>query len=202
MRNRGVIPVTIPIFAKEVMAVEIVLYELHFRWGDLPILLIPLLVGIGFWAVSCGMSRVQGAGKALGASAGRDLSHSKGVKWFLRGTALLCGAVFILSGTVYIADYTDLKTRYAEGDYLTAEGYVRDLTTAQYPDKGGDSFTVDGIAFAYTDADLTLRGYRREAQHGGVITHEGQYVVIRYIPDAYTDVNHILYIAQGGTPSP
>ena len=42
---------------------ETVLYELHFRWGDLPILLIPLLVGIGFWAVSCSLNRASETGK-------------------------------------------------------------------------------------------------------------------------------------------
>jgi hypothetical protein len=179
---------------------ETVLYELHFRWGDLPVLLIPLLVGVGFWAVSCGMSRAKGAGKDLTAPARRDLSHSKGVKWFLRGVAVLCGVVFILSSVAYIADYTDLKTRYEAGDYLTAEGVVEDLTIAEYPRKGGDSFTLDGVTFTYTDTDLTLPGYRREAQNGGVITREGQYLVIRYIPDPDTGINHILYIAEPEAP--
>lgn len=179
---------------------ETVLYELHFRWGDLPVLLIPLLVGMGFWAVSCGMSRAKEARKDLAAPARRDLSRSKGVKWFLRGIALLCGVVFILSGSVYIADYTALKTRYETGDYLTVSGYVEDLTAAEYPHKGGDSFTLDGVTFAYTDTDLTLHGYRREAQNGGIITREGQYLVIRYIPDPDTGINHILYIAEVRAP--
>ena len=179
---------------------ETVLYELHFRWGDLPVLLIPLLVGMGFWAVSCGMSHAKEAGQDLTATARRDLSHSKGVQWFLRGVALLCGVVFILSGSVYIADYTDLKTRYEAGDYLIAEGIVEDLTAAEYPHKGGDSFTLDGVTFAYTDTDLTLPGYRREAQNGGGVTREGQYLIIRYIPDPDTGINHILYIAEVRAP--
>ena len=179
---------------------ETVLYELYFRRGDLPILLIPLLVGIGFWAVSDRMNRAKKAGKDLTAPARRDLSHSKGIKWLLRGVAVLCGAVFVLSGATYIADYTDLKTRYEVGDYLTVHGYVEDLTTAEYPHKGGDSFTLDGVTFAYTDTDLTLPGYRREAQNGGVITREGQYLVIRYIPDSDTGINHILYIAEVRAP--
>lgn len=179
---------------------ETVLYELHFRWGDLPILLIPLLVGIGFWAVSCSLNRASEAGKDLTPPAQRDLSHSKGIKWFLRGIALLCGVIFLLSGAAYVADYTALKTRYEAGDYLTVCGFVEDLTAAEYPDKGGDSFTLDGVTFAYTDTDLTLHGYRREAQNGGIITREGQYLVIRYIPDPDTETNHILYIAEQESP--
>jgi len=179
---------------------EAVLYELHFRWGDLPILLIPLLVGIGFWAVSCRLDRAKEAGKDLTAPARRDLSNSKGVKWFLRGIALLSGAVFLLSGTAYVADYTALKTRYEAGEYLTVCGFVEELTVAEYPDKGGDSFTVDGVSFAYTDTDLTLHGYRREAQNGGAVTREGQYLVIRYVPDPDTETNHILYIAEQESP--
>jgi hypothetical protein len=179
---------------------ETVLYELHFRWGDLPVLLIPLLVGIGFWAVSCRLDRASGAGKDLTAPTRRDLSNSKGVKWFLRGIALLSGVVFILSGAAYVADYTALKTRYETGDYLTVCGFVEDLTVAEYPDKGGDSFTVDGVPFAYTDTDLTIHGYRKEAQNGGIITREGQYLVIRYVPDPDTGINHILYIAEQESP--
>ena len=179
---------------------ETVLYELHFHWGDLPVLLIPLLVGMGFWAVSRAMSRAKEAGKDLAAPARRDLSHSKGVQWFLRGVAVLCGVVFILSSAAYIADYTALKTRYETGDYLTVSGYVEDLTAAEYPRKGGDSFTLDGVTFAYADTDLTLPGYRREAQNGGGVTREGQYLVIRYIPDSDTGINHILYIAEVRAP--
>lgn len=179
---------------------ETVLYELYFRWGDLPILLIPLLVGIGFWAVSCSLNRASEAGKDLTTPVQRDLSHSKGIKWFLRGIALLCGVVFLLTGAAYVADYTALKTRYEAGDYLTVCGFVEDLAVAEYPDKGGDSFTVDGVSFAYTDTDLTLHGYRREAQNGGIITREGQYLVIRYIPDPDTETNHILYIAEQESP--
>ena len=179
---------------------ETILYELHFRWGDLPILLIPLLVGIGFWAVSCRLDRASGAGKDLTTPAQKDLSRSKGVKWFLRGIALLCGVVFVLSGAAYIADYTALKTRYEAGDYLTVCGFVEELTVAEYPDKGGDSFTVDGVPFAYTDTDLTLHGYRKEAQNGGAVTREGQYLIIRYIPDPDTGINHILYMAEQGSP--
>ena len=181
-------------------AVETVLYELHFHWGDLPVLLIPLLVGIGFWAVSCSLNRAKEAGKDLITPAQRDLSNSKSVKWFLRGIALLCGVVFLLSGTAYVADYTALKTRYKAGEYFTAEGLVEDLTTTEYPHKGGDSFTLDGVTFAYTDTDLTLPGYRGEAQNGGIITREGQYLVIRYIPDPDTGINHILYIAEVQAP--
>ena len=179
---------------------ETVLYELHFRWGDLPILLIPLLVGIGFWAVSCSLNRASEAGKDLTTPAQRDLSHSKGIKWFLRGIALLSGVVFLLTGAAYVTDYTALKTRYETGDYLTVCGFVEDLTVAEYPDKGGDSFTVDGVPFAYTDTDLTLHGYRREAQNGGAVTREGQYLVIRYVPDPHTGINDILYIAEQESP--
>jgi hypothetical protein len=113
---------------------------------------------------------------------------------------MLCSGVFLLSGVSYFTDYAYLKTRYEVGDYITAEGYVEDLTTAEYPHKGGDSFTLDGVIFTYSTADLTLHGYRREAQRGGVITREGQYLVIRYIPDSDTGINHILYIAEKEAP--
>ena len=182
---------------------ETVLYELYFRWGDLLILLIPILAGIGFWGVSCRVgAKTRRNAEKLDSPVRRDLSASPAVKWVLRGIALLCGAVFVLSGTAYLTDYTDLKTRYENGDYLTVEGFVEELTVAEYPDKGGDCFTLDGVTFAYASGDLTLQGYRKEAQRGGAVTREGQYLVIRYVSDPRTETNHILYIAEKEAPAP
>lgn len=180
---------------------ETVLYELHFHWEDLPVMLIPLLVGIGFWLVSCRMAHAASAvASDLNSPVRRDLSASPAVKWFLRGIAILSCTIFLFSGTMYLINFLDLKSRYQAGDYLTAEGYVEDLTMAKYPEKGGDSFTLDGVAFAYSDTDLSLYGYRKEAQYGGAITEEGQYLIIRYLPDSDTGMNHILYIVEKNNP--
>ena len=179
---------------------ETVLFELHFPWGDLLILLIPLLVGAGFWAVSCRLTDSRGTAGHPASPVRRDLTASPTVTWLLRGIALFCGVVFLLSGVSYFTDYAHLKTQYGAGEYLTVEGCVGELTVAEFPDKGGDSFTVDGVTFAYSSGDLTLHGYRREAQRGGVVTREGQYLVIRYIPDSDTGINHILYIAEKEAP--
>ena len=104
------------------------------------------------------------------------------------------------SQILHIARDGEVVPRYGAGDYLTVSGYVEDLTTTRYPDKGGDSFTLDGVTFSYSSADLTLLGYRGEARSGGVVTREGQYLVIRYIPDPDTGINHILYIAEKEMP--
>ena len=45
---------------------------------------------------------------------------------------------------------------------------------------------------------VSLKTHR--AVSGGIITREGQYLVIRYIPDPYTGINHILYIAEPEAP--
>lgn len=180
---------------------ETVLYELHFHWEDLPVLLIPLLVGIGFWLVSCRMTHTgSAAARDLKSSVRRDLTRNPAVKWFLRGVAICCGVLFILVSISHISDFLYLKERYENGDYLTVEGHVQNLATVRFPDKGGDCFEIDGVEFVYSQGDATLHGYRREAQHGGVVTREGQYLVIRYIPDPYTGMNHILYIAEKEAP--
>lgn len=180
---------------------ETVLFELHFRWGDLPVLLIPLLVGAGFLAVSRRLTPARRPAEYPASPVERDLTASPAVKWLLRGIALLSGVVFLLSGVSYVTEYAHLKTRYEAGEYLTVEGFVEELTVTEYPDKGGDGFTVDGVTFAYSSGDLTLHGYRREAQRGGIVTREGQYLVIRYIPDPYTETNHIVYIAEKEAPA-
>ena len=45
---------------------------------------------------------------------------------------------------------------------------------------------------------VSLKTHR--AVSGGIITREGQYLVIRYIPDPDTGINHILYIAEVQAP--
>ncbi len=176
---------------------DVVLYEFHFRIADLPVLLIPLLVGVGFWAVSCRMVASGHERTDLRLPVRRDLTHSRGVKGFLRGIAVLCGLVFLLAGTVYLTDYTRMKASYDSGAYQTVEGVVEDLTVTAFPDKGGDSFTVGGVSFAYSLTDLTLHGYRGEGE-----LREGQRVVIHYVYDPDTETNHILYIAEGEVPVP
>ena len=174
-----------------------VLYELHIPIADLPILLIPLLVGVGFWAVSCRMACGKPNREGLDASVRHDLTDSKALKGFLRGIAILCGVVFLLTGTVYLTDYAHMKQRYDSGAYQTVEGRVEDLVITRFPDKGGDSFTVGGVSFAYSLTDLTLHGYRGEAE-----LREGQRMVIHYVYDPDTETNHILYIAEGEVPVP
>ena len=168
-----------------------VLYELHIPIADLPILLIPLLVGVGFWAVSCRMACGKPNREGLDASVRHDLTDSKALKGFLRGIAILCCVVFLLAGTVYLTDYAHMKQRYDSGAYQTVEGRVEDLVITRFPDKGGDSFTVDGVTFSYSRTDLTLPGYR-----GGGDLREGMRLLIRYVHDPDTETNHILYIAQ------
>lgn len=170
---------------------DAVLYEFHFRITDLPILLIPLLVGVGFWAVSCRMAAPGKGGTDLHSSVRRDLTHSRAARGFLRGIAVLCGLVFLLAGTVYLTDHARMKACYDSGAYQTVEGVVEDLTVISFPDKGGDSFTVSGVSFAYSSTDLTLHGYRGKGE-----LHEGQRVVIHYVYDPDTETNHILYIAE------
>ena len=126
-------------------AVETVLYELHFHWGDLPVLLIPLLVGMGFWAVSCGMNRAKEAGKDLTAPVRRDLSHSKGVKWLLRGIALLCGAVIGFGITSMVLGVGNRREKeFAVGDITITltEGFTKQSYPGCYVAFGSDRVEV------------------------------------------------------------
>ena len=182
---------------------ETVRYEFGLRFGDLLLLLIPLLVGLGFWLVSCQVSQPASQPRPThdhSVRRTRDLTGNPAVKWFLRGVAIFCSVLFVGVSISYLSDFLYLKERYENGDYLTVEGYVQSLTTVRFPDKGGDRFEIDGVEFAYSQGDASLHGYRREAQHGGVVPREGQYLVIRYIPDPYTEINHILYIAEKEAP--
>ena len=77
---------------------------------------------------------------------------------------------------------------------LIVQGYVESFTPLPDDGKGTENFEINGVHFAYNDADGT-NGYKKTANRGGVITHNGQYLVIKYVTNEYGE-NIILYIGE------
>ena len=104
----------------------------------------------------------------------------KGASWVVAAavvTVLLLGGVFLW----YEARlYRATVGAYRRGEYRTVEGCVEDFHPM--PETGGDreSFTVDGVAFEYSDYELQF-GYHNARSLGGVITGDGQHLKIGYV---------------------
>ena len=55
------------------------------------------------------------------------------------------------------------------GDFDVVEGEVRDYVPQSEFGKGYESFTVNGVAFRYSDNDLSLGGFHNTAHRGGPV---------------------------------
>ena len=80
------------------------------------------------------------------------------------------------------------------GSVSTVQGYVENYSALPSDGKGTENFEINGIYFAYNDADKT-NGYKKTADCGGVITHNGQHLIIKYVTSEDGE-NTILYIAE------
>ncbi len=101
--------------------------------------------------------------------------------------------VMIISG---IQSYKQVIVAYREGNYYTVEGYVENYVPMPYEGHAQESFTINGVEFAYSDYTVT-QGYHNAASHGGVITHNGQHLKLRYVTTTdYRKENIIVYIEE------
>ena len=65
------------------------------------------------------------------------------------------------------------------GDYRVVQGVVKDFDPMPTGGHADESFTVGGLAFDYSDFDLSKGGFNSAASHGGPI-REGLLVRISY----------------------
>ena len=94
----------------------------------------------------------------------------------------------------YIKEYRDYKTKLDNDDVFVAEGYVTNYKEYSTIEKTPESFEIDGVCFAYSERDET-NGYHSIAGHGGVITHNGQHLKIKYVTNEWGE-NVILAIYE------
>lgn len=96
----------------------------------------------------------------------------------------LVGVIATLLGVWGCYDSINEQLQYREmlktGNVETVEGYVEKYHPM--PKEGHDSefFEINGIVFEYSDYEI-VNGYHKSASHGGVITHNGQHLLIKYV---------------------
>ena len=97
---------------------------------------------------------------------------------------LLFFVIALIMGYENFQDWRCINAQVSAGEIKVAEGEVTDYDYEAASQKNGtrDDFYVDGVHFVYGSADLTVPvGYRENAQDGGYIRQDGQYVRISYI---------------------
>src|SRR5947209_19646614 len=88
-------------------------------------------------------------------------------------------------------EYNTAQKILLEGRAAVVEGPITDFHTPQPTQKGNDRFTVNGVPFFYTDADLSNPGFKQQTVDGGPLRN-GLLVRIHYYYDSSRKQNIIL----------
>ena len=171
---------------------EVVLYEFGFDYvkvlGFLPI----LMVGLAFFFAEKLIGNAH-TSSTISTNLSTEISP-KIFKITTRCIGGFCAVVFVIFFALYISEYNAYKDMLETDSVSTVQGYVENYSQLPSDGKGTENFEINGVCFAYNDADRTS-GYKKTADRGGVITHNGQHLIIKYVTREDGE-NIILYIAE------
>ena len=171
---------------------ETALYEFSFNFAAFVGLIFPLLISIVLFFASEIVGDRKGSKSAMRIGV-KEISP-RAFKFFTRilgGFLTVCCLLFVIS---HITEYKEYKTRLDNDDVFVIEGYVTNYKAYSTIEKTPESFEIDGVCFAYSERDET-NGYHSVAGHGGVITHNGQHLKIKYVTNEWYE-NVILAIYE------
>lgn len=157
---------------------------------------IPLIVGIILLFISIFLFKWEKIDKEIKKTGYNLYTHP----WF-KGASAAIGILFIIYflcvGISSLNEPKVFEARLKNGEVCEVTGYVEKLHTMPYEGKDYDHFEINGVYFEYSDYEFT-NGYNKTASHGGVITENGQFLKIKYIPseDTLYKQNIILYIEE------
>ncbi|MBQ3004499.1 MAG: hypothetical protein IJD88_01070 [Clostridia bacterium] len=167
------------------------LYQYQLNITDCLILLIPLIIGVAFLVNSIRLIK----------------SKEKKDKWnsFVDGffkiagivVFVVCIGLFSLYTANIVILHQNYQTRLENDDVCVVEGYVEEFYPMPYEGHDTEHFYIDGVYFEYSDYNIT-NGYHKTASHGGVITHNGQHLKIKFVEEEFDGVkqNIILQIEE------
>ena len=172
---------------------EKVLYEYGFNLENLLLCLIPLAVGIVFLANS--IAQVRNKEKSRG--------WDGFIETFFKLLGFIVGPIgiimFVMTVLGLVFEYENYKEILKTDELFIVEGYVENYHPMPYEGHDTEHFEIEGVYFEYSDYTV-MNGYNISASHGGVVTHNGQYLKIKYVTEVYDgeDNNIILYISEIG----
>ena len=171
---------------------ETTLYEFSFNYAGFVGIIVPLFISVVIFFADKIVGKRMTSKPATPISA-KEISP-KTFKIFTRILGGFLSVACFLFVVSYIKEYRDYKTKLDNDDVFVAEGYVTNYKEYSTIEKTPESFEIDGVCFAYSERDET-NGYHSIAGHGGVITHNGQHLKIKYVTNEWGE-NVILAIYE------
>ena len=174
-----------------------VLYQFHFDFLNFMWSFIPLLVGLVFFFAWKWYPKQN---------PGTEIKGHKGHKMYLAVRTIgwivgpFCILIFIGGVLGYLSTYNNIKKMIATDNLHEVSGYVENYHPMPAGGHDTEHFDINGVYFGYSDAVIE-NGYHAPAINGGVITRDGQHLLIKYYvsnDDIGNGVNNnvIVYIAQ------
>lgn len=166
-----------------------VLYELHFDWLGSLVLLIPLVIGLGFFFCFKWYPMQNPGVNQKGAEGYRVYVLFKWIGWIVGTFTIL---LFVCLTIAHYDDYATTKKMLDNNEVLVVEGYVEQYHPMPMEGHDTEHFEINGVYFEYTNFEVS-NGYNTPACYGGVVKENGQHLKIKYIVDDVGN-NLILYI--------
>ena len=154
-----------------------VLYEAHYRFNEVLLILFVMLLVIPFIPKKPGMSRT-------------DVRIQRTIQVI---GMIMVGFGFFAFLSNDIDMYNTTVKAYRNGDYEIVEGYVENFVPMPESGHAQESFDINGVHFEYSENSYSS-AYSNTKPHGGVIRN-GKYLKIGYIYDSSYG-NLIVYIEE------
>ena len=172
---------------------ETILYELSFNYIGLAIWLFFLFVAVTIFFTDkiIGKRTTSKPATPIGT---REVSPkvikicTRIVGGFIAVFALLC----LIS---HSTDYREYQMRLDNEDVFVVEGYVENYHPRSTVEKAPENFEIDGVYFITGVEGESSHTYHTVAQDGGVVTHNGQHLKIKYVTNEFGE-NVILAICE------
>ena len=172
---------------------ETILYEFSFNYVKVIGFFIILVIGVAFFFAD----KIFGKNPTNSFVDPKVKEISPAVfKNIVRSIGVFCFVIFLISFGGHIYEYNTYKTMLKTDNVSVVEGYVENYSPLPSDGKGTENFEINEVCFSYNDATAT-NGYNTTARSGGVITGNGQHLIIKYVTNEYGE-NVILYIGELG----
>ena len=121
-------------------------------------------------------------------------------KPFLRAFTILASPLIIIISC--LALYDGVKEAYLYEELLnsdkvyTVSGFVENYHCPPFTGHDSEHFDIDGIHFEYSFYEFK-NGYHKPASNGGVVKHDGQHLMIKYIERTFDEDDETVIIYPG-----
>ena len=113
---------------------------------------------------------------------------------FLKVAGIFCILITIHATVLNIKDYSEKRNALANNQVNVIEGYTENYHPRPFTGHDTEHFEINGVRFEYPKS-ATINGYDIPACHGGVITQNGQHLLIKYVTES-DGSNTILFIQR------